>query len=818
MVQSLSFKLFWRELKSGQLNMMILALILAITCVSGIGLFTDRLEKALQLQTAEFLGGELKFESNQEISSDNLKGIERLDVNQTKMVLFASVIASQTEMQFSSIKVVDSGYPLVGQVQLEPPYKENIHIKQTPHKNSVWLDKRLLDLLNANLGDKISIGDADFTVTNVLVSEPDRGSNNYAFAPKAIIGISDLPQTNIIQPGSRVRYAYLYTGLTDDLETLKRIFETIKRPGDRITLASDSEGSLGKTIERSGNFFLLGSLLAVLMSAFTIGISAQKFSRRHVNYVAILRSLGMSSFNLKILYSYVFMWLSLFSLFLGLSAGWIIQKVFTNILSSYFPTDLPLPGFEPLFVTGLTVLLCLIGFVYPHITKLIQTSPLSILRRERNSSLKAQFLYPIMSLSSMFALLIVYTGQLVLSSVLFIGIISTSVIGLVIILLIFQNNNQEGLGASSPTKLAWSELNRRKVSNSIQVLAFMIAIGLSLIAYTARTDLLSTWESSIPENSPNNFAINITKEELAPIKKFMTSNGIEVNPFFPITNARLERPSSDQIPKKDSLVDRSFNMTWTTNLPENNKIKEGIWFKESNQKGLSISDEISLRYNLFVGDKVKVILQGAERETFIQSIRTVDWESFSPNFFVIGHPDLFLNSPSTYITSFYVPEEQSKTINRFISEFRTVSILSIEEIIKQVSEIIDQVSKALEVILILTILSASFLAISTLQDGFNLRLHQAAILRTLGASSALLRKSILLEFTFLGVLSGVLAAFLAQGGIYFIETRVFEVAASLHLDLWLIGPFAGFVFIGFSSLILINSITKKSPKEILFES
>ena len=818
MVQSLSFKLFWRELKSGQLNMMMLALILAITCVSGIGLFTDRLEKALQLQTAEFLGGELKFESSQEISSDNLEVIKRLDLNQTKMVLFASVIASQSEMQFSSIKVVDSSYPLVGQLQLEPPYNENSRLKQTPHKNSVWLDKRLLDLLRANLGDKISIGDADFTVTHVLVSEPDRGSNNYAFAPKAIIGISDLPQTNIIQPGSRVRYAYLYSGPADNLETLNKIFERIKEPGDKITLANDNEGSLGKTIERSGNFFLLGSLLAVLMSAFTIGISTQKFSRRHVNYVAILRSLGMSSFNLKILYSYVFLWLSLFSLFLGLSAGWIIQKAFTNILSSYFPTDLPLPGLEPLFVTGLTVLLCLIGFVYPHITKLVQTSPLSILRREKNSSLKAQFLYPLMSLSSMFALLIVYTGQLILSSVLFLGIISASILGLGIILLIFQNKDQEGLGASSPSRLAWSELNRRKVSNSVQILAFMIAIGLSLIAYTARTDLLSTWESSIPENSPNNFAINITREELEPIKNFMTSNGLEVNPFFPITNARLERLSSDQIPEKDSLIDRSFNITWTTELPKNNKIIEGAWFEESNQKGLSISDEISLRYNLFVGDKVKVILQGDEKETFIQSIRTVDWESFSPNFFVIGHPDLFFNSPSTYITSFYVPEDKSKTINLFISEFRTVSILSIEEIIKQVSEIIDQVSKALEVILILTIISASFLAISTLQDGFNLRLHQAAILRTLGASNALLRKSILLEFAFLGVLSGVLAAVLAQGGIYFIETRVFEVAASLHLDLWLIGPFVGFVFISFSSLILINSITKKSPKEILFES
>jgi putative ABC transport system permease protein len=477
MVQSLSFKLFWRELKSGQLNMMMLALILAITCVSGIGLFTDRLEKALQFQTAEFLGGEIKFESNQELSTENLEVIERLDLNQTKMVLFASVIASQSEMQFSSIKAVDNSYPLVGQIQLEPPFNQGIHIKKTPQKNNAWLDERLLDLLNVNLGDKISIGDADFTVSHVLMSEPDRGSNNYAFAPKAIIFISDLPQTNIIQPGSRVRYAYLFTGPEGDLETLNQLFEKIKVPGDRITLVNDTEGSLGKTIERSGNFFLLGSLLAVLMSAFTIGISTQKFSRRHINYVVILRSLGMSSFNLKILYSYVFMWMSLFSLFLGLSAGWIIQKAFTNILKTYFPTDLPSPGFEPLFVTGITVLLCLIGFVYPHITKLIQTSPLSILRRDKNSSLKSQFLYPIMSLSSIFALLIVYTGQLVLSSILFIGIISTSLIGLGIILLIFQNKTQEGLGASSPVKLAWSELNRRKVTNSIQVLAFMIAIG-----------------------------------------------------------------------------------------------------------------------------------------------------------------------------------------------------------------------------------------------------------------------------------------------------------------------------------------------------
>jgi putative ABC transport system permease protein len=318
----LSFKLFWRELKSGQLNMMLLALILAITSVSGISLFTDRLEKALQLQTSEFLGGDIKFESNEQLNTEEIIRIEKLDLNLTKMVLFASVIASETEMQFSSIKVVDNSYPLVGEITLEPSSKN-----QHPNKGDVWLDRRLLDLLKANLGDTISIGDSDFTISNVVLSEPDRGSNNYAFAPKAIIGASDLSQTNIIQPGSRVRYSYLFTGTEENLKSLNGLFEKIKQPGDRITLVNDNEGSLGRAVERSGSFFLLGSLLAVLMSALTIGISSQKFSRRHISYVAILRSLGMSSVNLKLLYSYIFLWLSMFSLFLGLSAGWIIQKL-----------------------------------------------------------------------------------------------------------------------------------------------------------------------------------------------------------------------------------------------------------------------------------------------------------------------------------------------------------------------------------------------------------------------------------------------------------------------------------------------------------
>ena len=147
-------------------------------------------------------------------------------------------------------------------------------------------------------------------------------------------------------------------------------------------------------------------------------------------------------------------------------------------------------------------------------------------------------------------------------------------------------------------------------------------------------------------------------------------------------------------------------------------------------------------------------------------------------------------------------------------EFRTVSIFSIEELIKQVKEIIDQVTKALNSILLLTCLSAIFLAFAALQDGFSVRKHQSAILRTLGASNSLIKKSALIEFALLGLLSGLLGAFISASGVYFIETKVFQTTANFYPEMFVLGPLIGLVVISGICLYLINGIVKKSPKEL----
>ena len=320
MLLNLSIKLFIREVRSGYLTSMLVSLILAITIVSGISLFTDRLEKALSSETEEFLGGNLKFESNQNKVSPLLDKLELQNTNTMEMVLFASVIFSEKEMQLSSIKSVDKAYPLIGELELRNKDGEYA-TKKSPETGTVWMDERLQNLLKIDYGDEVFIGDSTFIFTDTILYEPDRGSGSFAFAPKTIMNMEDLEATNIVQPGSRVEYNYLFEGPEAEISKVQSFLESVKESGDDIEMLGEDTSSLGRAIDRSENFFLLGGLIAVLLSACTIGVASQRFTRRHVRYVAILKTLGMKTVDIRSLYLLIFFYLTLVTLIIGMSLG-----------------------------------------------------------------------------------------------------------------------------------------------------------------------------------------------------------------------------------------------------------------------------------------------------------------------------------------------------------------------------------------------------------------------------------------------------------------------------------------------------------------
>ena len=807
MLASLSIKLFMREIRSGYLTSMLLSLVLAVTIVSGISLFTDRLEKVLNSETQEFLGGDLKFESNDNSIKEALKTLNLRDSQSSEMAVLASVIFSEEEMQLSSIKAVDNSYPLIGELELQND-SGTYTTKESPAPGTLWIDERLKNLLSLEYGDEMYLGDATFVFKATIIYEPDRGSTNFAFAPKTIMNLKDLDKTNLIQPGSRVEYNYLFTGTDQEINRIRKTLEENRNPGDDIESLNEDESSLGKTIDRSENFFLLGGLIAVLLSACTIGISSQRFARRHISYVAILKTLGMNLFQIRSLYLLLFFYTTLLTLVLGLGLGWFLQSSFINLMDSYFPSELPSPSLYPLYVTCVTVLICQFGFIYPHISKLLDISPMRVLKNDIsfNQNLLPVF---IMGLLAFLLLLYIYTNQITLSLIIFSGVIIFSFVGIGLIYLLL-GKSKLGLGAQDAVTLALSELRRRRLSNSFQIFAFTVAIGLSLITFSASKNLLGSWQDSIPDDAPNNFAINITKEDKESMKLFLSEKDIEIDLFYPVANAQITRKQD-----KNNVIDRNFNITWIKDLPEQNKIVDGEWFQEEEENGISISDDISERYNLKMNDEVIIQMEDGSIETYIQSIRTVDWESFSPNFFVIGHPSLFEEKSSTHITSFFIPKSKQKVAAELMREFRTVSVFSIEELIQQIRDIVDQVTKALNSILLLTCLSALFLAFSALQDGFDQRRHQSAILRTLGATGKLVKVSSLIEFSILGLISGLLGSSIAHTGVYFIETRVFETIPGFYPEIWLMGPVIGILIVSGLCLYLVNGLMRQSPKDLL---
>ena len=808
----LAIRIFLREIKSGQMIIMLMSLIVAIGILSSIALFSDRLQKSLDAESREFLGGDLKFESSYEL--DELL-MPKVDFDYSKSHVFGSVLSFGDEFRLATVKSVDSFYPLEGEIELSNALN-NYFVTSPPKNGEVWLDKRILDFLGVDIGQSISLGDKDFLVSNTIVNEPDRGSSSFAFAPRAIINSIDLKETNILKPGSRVRYMYLFKAEQENLDIIENYFQNIKKPGDEIVFFNDESSPLGESFSRASNFFLLGAFLSIIIASLTVSICTLQFIRKHISYVAILKALGLSPKNIRFTYLSIFGLIGVVATVLGILMGWLIQLNFIFLLKDYFPTNFPSAGPQPYLISGAIVFFCLLVFSFPVLSRLFKVPPNEILRKSEFEKLPIFKIFINASLGLIFfyLLLILFTQNILLTNIIFFSIMALVLFIFALVFFVFAAIKPESLNPLKPLKMIFFELNRRKFSNSLQIISLTLSIAISLIAFSASSNLISAWKTSLPDTAPNNFAINITETEIPDFLKFLEKNDVKSEKIYPVTSARFFKVNPK---KEDEKIDRTFNFTWMTNLPEGNQIIEGSWFgKEKN--GISISNEISERYNLKLNDKITIEISGKSRDSYVQSIREVNWENFSPNFFAIGYKEDFENNVSTYITSFFVSQDKKTFSSEFIKRFPTVSIISLSELIAEIQGIISKVSEAFKLILGLTVVSSIFLLIATVQESFKQREKQAAILKTIGASSKLLQRNSFLEFLSLALIAGFLGSSLAQITTYFLEKNIFEIEPKIYLNIWFVGMLASVIVIGVLSLIFSNLINRKTPKEVLYDS
>ena len=240
---------------------------------------------------------------------------------------------------------------------------------------------------------------------------------------------------------------------------------------------------------------------------------------------------------------------------------------------------------------------------------------------------------------------------------------------------------------------------------------------------------------------------------------------------------------------------RELNLTWLAGLPENNQLLDGTWFDTDAKAQVSVEAEIAERLDVKLGDRLVFSIGGQALSATVTSIRKVDWNSLQPNFYMILSPDLLADFPATYITAFYLPSQQTQLLNQLARQLPTVTVISVDNIIAQVNDIIAQVTIALSFILLIICVAAALVLVAQVQATLEQREQELAILRTLGARYAFLRNALLLEFALLGAMAGGFATLLAEVMLLTVQQRVFELPFSPHYNLWWMGPVLGVVMV-----------------------
>lgn len=823
-----SLRALRRDWAAGELRVLAAALVIAVASVAAVGFFTDRIRVVMERQSSELLGADLVIESpypvQQALSAEaRARGLALADT-----LTLRSVVLAGDATQLAEVKAVGPGYPLRGVVETaDAPFAEPRRTRDIPPPGGAWLDPRLMQVLGLAVGDTVEVGAKALVVDRVLAYEPDRGGDFFSIAPRLMMNLADIPATQLVQPGSRVKYRVLLAGSLEAVAAYGEWAGGRLGPNEELEGVRDARPELRRALERAQRFLGLAALVSVILAGVGIAIAARRFAQRHWDSVAVLRCLGATQGLVLRLYTLEMLLLAAAAGLLGVTAGWLAQEGLTRLLGGIAPGELPMPSWRPLAPALVTGLVTLLGFAMPPLLRLREVPPLRVLRRELGPvDARAAGLYlPALSAA---ALLVLWQAGDVRLGLYVLG----GALGTVLALALGAWGLVRGLTLlRGRVGVAWRfglvNIARRGGASVVQVVALGLGIMVLLVLTLVRGDLLESWRATLPEDAPNHFLINIQTDEVEAVDAFLDRRlEVAVARLLPMVRGRLlavnERPVSpgaDPGKEDQPVVRREYNLSWAADLQEDNRILDGHWWRpeDHGQPLVSVEQGVAQRLGIALGDKLRFLIAGRELEVRVASLRSVEWDSFRANFFMIFPPGVLDDYPATWITAFHLPPERKPLLAELVRSFPSVTVIDLEAIMDKVREIIDRVTLAVEYVFLFTLLAGLTVLYAAIQATRDERLYESAMLRTLGARKAVILKSLAAEFALLGLLAGVLAALGASVLGYALAEFLFGFPYRGGGLLWLVGGAVGLAGVGAAGLLGARPVLRQPPMRTLRE-
>lgn len=788
--------LLLQSFRTGGLYLLIIALSLAISATTALKFSNTQVQNAVTLQAAEMLGADLVLSDNDPIQLNWQQQAEKLKLKQAPVTLFGSMAHTQDQFVMVNVKAVDEHFPLRGKLEIKPRV-------QSIQQGQVWLSPRVIDLLKVKVGDQIAIADGQFKVTGVIEHDSNQELGFSGFSPTVIIHQADIAKTNAVQVGSRIEYRLLMAGEPEQVETYKKIFkqetnhdlktesekeqqiENSEQTSLKLRDASQSNTRLMKPIENLDTFLQLANLLTILLCGIAIALTSQRYVQQNQDHIALMRCLGASK--RQILFAYISLLgiVSALSIVLGsligIALGYGLLQLMLQLIPQLEMSFAVLDLLMALPIAIFTSVMVLIGFILPSIWELLNTPPIRVIRQQERSR-KSYFTMFTVGVLSLVVFSLVLSDNLTLSLMVLTAILALCALLYLAIWLLLK--------AIKQLKHPLSAYVRIPHQTALQITA--LALGLSLITVLSvlRTDLLERWQQQLPEGTPNQFVYGLPPFDMPQFKQQLEQNKWQSTPLYPNIRGRLVAKNGEafrpELIKQSNSLRRELNLTQAAHYPKDNLITQGRSnFTQTGQ--VSVEEKLATELGIKIGDQLSFSLPEGTLQATVINLRSVEWESFSPNFFFIFSPQTMDENAGSYLGSFYVPPTDQTKMVQLIQQYSNTVFIDVGRVLDEVKRLMNVLVQIVTVLAMLVGLSGILVLIACLNVLMDERRKEVALLRSFGVAKNKLKQMLSLEIGFIGLLSGIVACLFAEV-ISAIASYKMQMAMQLHPEIWLILP------------------------------
>jgi putative ABC transport system permease protein len=802
--------------------LMFIASVITVGIVTSSQLISERIAVLLDRQASELLAADLVMESSNEFSREYRQQALREGLQVSHSTSLRSAIFVDDTPRLIELKAVDGNYPLRGKLQTALEITATRQVTtEVPAAGEVWIDSKLAGLV----GSQIQLGEKSLSAQRLLTYEPDRGGAIFNLAPRVLMNAEDLADTGLIVPGSRVKYRLMFAGAADDVLRFKIWLTINAKPGEEIQDLENARPEMRRALERTRQFFALAIVLTLVIAMAALAITARYTANQEAPKVAMLRAFGISQANLLKYYLRQLGTLWIMATLVGIVLGWGSQFPLQWALDGWFGKALPqVNSLRPYLTAALVGLLALAGFSLPYLVNVTATPPMQVLRTVVNQrSWWRGLLISGSAIVAVFAVLMLLMQSSILAVVtlalvLICALILPLLLGWMVRALLYSSSRRFWLRQYLLSRLRATSRGAIYVMSGFS----LVLISILLIA-VVKDELIGEWEAQLPDNIPNYFLINIRSEDVGGIEAFLRQRDIDASTPYALVRARMAQINDvdvDKIdfrdPRASHSVTHTFNITYADELPDQNRIVAGEWLSDSNDLAqLSVEQGMAERLQLEIGDTLTMMVGSQRLEARITSVRSVLWENFKPNFYLIANAELIESFPQTWLLSALIADIDKADLKQLLQRYPSVTLLDISELMARVRGIVEKASVALQFFFVFALVSAVIVLLAAIQTGRHEREVESSLLRALSANTGQLYRVHILEYTLMGALIGFFSAAFASIAGWAISEFFFDIEFQLSARVWIYSLASATVILSLAGIMVSRRVYNVSPMKVL---